>query len=258
MTAKGKANYQHDWNTYIFLEKQYDKFRSSILTLTDWVLNTVSETYKLTICHEDKNLAEWYRALEKTGKVHEHRLKGEARDRYRASVKPLTKLPRNFDAWVRQWETAMAYGIQKKVADTLNSQTWAENLITALREVLENWTITFQMTNQTSINNNNLNYRLVAAALRDHIRIINKSTPGTRVTKGAFAAKYGTGDKHIKIEPSAPYTQSQNGAAERSGGMIKEKARAMKAGAKLPSFLWVEIYRTAVYLYNRTPKYLYN
>ncbi|KAL8366239.1 hypothetical protein RB595_004825 [Gaeumannomyces hyphopodioides] len=210
MTAEGKADYQHDWNTYIFLEKQYDKFRSSILTLTDWVLNTVSETYKLTICHEDKNLAEWYRTLEETGKVHEHRLKGEARDRYRASVKPLTKLPRDFDAWVRQWETAMAYGIQKKVADTLDSQTWAEDLMTALRGVLENWTITFQMTNQTSINNNKLDYRLVAAALRDHIRIVNKSTPGTRVTKGAFAAKYGreddTADNH-EPSPDSP-TQS--------------------------------------------------
>ncbi|KAJ4008799.1 hypothetical protein NW758_015269 [Fusarium oxysporum] len=32
----------------------------------------------------------------------------------------------------------------------------------------------------------------------------------------------------------------------------------MRIGAKLPSFLWVEIWRAAVYLYNRTPKYIYN
>jgi hypothetical protein len=32
----------------------------------------------------------------------------------------------------------------------------------------------------------------------------------------------------------------------------------MRTGAKLPSFLWVEIWRAAVYLYNRTPKYIYN
>ncbi|KAL9567430.1 hypothetical protein ACKAV7_008380 [Fusarium commune] len=62
----------------------------------------------------------------------------------------------------------------------------------------------------------------------------------------------------IRLEPSAPYAQSQNGGAERSGGVIKEKARAMRIGAKLPSFLWVEIWRAAVYLYNRTPKYIYN
>lgn len=44
-------------------------------------------------------------------------------------------------------------------------------------------------------------------------------------------------DKGIRIEPSAPQTQAQNGSAERSGGVIKEKSRAMRASAKIPQFL---------------------
>ncbi|KJZ72743.1 hypothetical protein HIM_07935 [Hirsutella minnesotensis 3608] len=59
--------------------------------------------------------------------------------------------------------------------------------------------------------------------------------------------------KNLKLEPSAPYTQAQNGGAERSGGVIKEKARAMRGN--LPAQLWSEIVKTAVYLNNRTPKY---
>ncbi|KAI1676233.1 polyprotein [Pyrenophora tritici-repentis] len=59
----------------------------------------------------------------------------------------------------------------------------------------------------------------------------------------------------IKLEPSAPDTQSQNGGAERSGGVIKEKSRAMRLDANLPWELWPEITRAAVYLYNRTPNY---
>ena len=62
----------------------------------------------------------------------------------------------------------------------------------------------------------------------------------------------------IRIEPSAPYTQAQNGGAERSGGVIKDKIRSMRAGAKLPAELWPEISKAAVYLYNRTPRYDYN
>ena len=58
----------------------------------------------------------------------------------------------------------------------------------------------------------------------------------------------------IKIEPSAPYTQDQNGGAERSGGVIKEKIRAM--GVSFPTELWPEVCRAAVYLANRTPRYL--
>jgi len=56
------------------------------------------------------------------------------------------------------------------------------------------------------------------------------------------------------IEPSAPRTQEQNGAAERSGGVIMERARAMRLAANLPHNLWKEIIDAAVYLFNRTPK----
>jgi len=37
--------------------------------------------------------------------------------------------------------------------------------------------------------------------------------------------------------------------------VIKEKIRAMRG--KLPSSLWPEISRVAVYLYNQTPKYIH-
>jgi len=59
----------------------------------------------------------------------------------------------------------------------------------------------------------------------------------------------------IIVEPSAPDTQAQNGGAERSGGVNKEKARAMRLDANLSWELWPEITRAAVYLYNRTPNY---
>jgi hypothetical protein len=65
-------------------------------------------------------------------------------------------------------------------------------------------------------------------------------------------------DFQLTVEPSAPYTQSQNGATECSGGVIKDKECVMRNGARLPSFLWPEIQRAAVYLHNCTPCYLYN
>jgi hypothetical protein len=61
--------------------------------------------------------------------------------------------------------------------------------------------------------------------------------------------------KSIRIELSAPNTQGQNNGAERSGGVLKDKERAMRVGARLPHALWPEIGKIAVYLYNRTPNY---
>ena len=42
-----------------------------------------------------------------------------------------------------------------------------------------------------------------------------------------------TAGKGITVEWSAPYTPAQNGAAERSGGVILTKARAIRIGAQL-------------------------
>jgi Reverse transcriptase (RNA-dependent DNA polymerase) len=58
----------------------------------------------------------------------------------------------------------------------------------------------------------------------------------------------------ITTERSTPDTPAQNGAAERSGGVIITKARSMRIAASLPSDLWPEIVKTAGYLNNRTPK----
>ena len=62
----------------------------------------------------------------------------------------------------------------------------------------------------------------------------------------------------IKVEPSPPHVKEPDGAAERSGGVIKDKSRSMRHTAKLPAGLWPEIDRAAVYLHNRTPRYNYN
>ena len=59
--------------------------------------------------------------------------------------------------------------------------------------------------------------------------------------------------RSIRSNPSAPNTQSQNGGAERSGGVIIEKARSMRISARLPHSLWRHVIESACYLRNRTP-----
>ncbi|KAL6362809.1 hypothetical protein LRP88_04119 [Fusarium phalaenopsidis] len=63
---------------------------------------------------------------------------------------------------------------------------------------------------------------------------------------------------NIIVESTAADTPAQNGGAELSGKVITIRARALRAGARFPHFLWVEIYRAAVYLYNRTPRRINN
>jgi transposase InsO family protein len=64
-----------------------------------------------------------------------------------------------------------------------------------------------------------------------------------------FASQVG-----MLLEPSAANTQQQNGAAERSGGVIAYKATSMRIGANLPEHLWTQIVEAAIYLHARLPR----
>jgi len=59
--------------------------------------------------------------------------------------------------------------------------------------------------------------------------------------------------KGIKIERSASYTPEQNGAAERSGGVIIARARLLRIDSQLPKYLWPEFVQTAADLINISP-----
>jgi transposase InsO family protein len=60
-------------------------------------------------------------------------------------------------------------------------------------------------------------------------------------------------EKGLIIERSTTYTPAQNGAAERSGKELIQKAQAMEIGSNIPEDLWLETFKTGGYLLNQTP-----
>jgi hypothetical protein len=67
-----------------------------------------------------------------------------------------------------------------------------------------------------------------------------------------------TTEQGITIERSPPYTLDQNGAAERSRGVLIARATSLRIMGNLLEDLWPEIYFTAGYLCNRSLKEQYN
>ena len=59
-------------------------------------------------------------------------------------------------------------------------------------------------------------------------------------------------ETEIILECSAPYTPTQNEAAERSGKELIQKARAMEIDSNIPEELGPETVKTAGYLHNQT------
>lgn len=57
----------------------------------------------------------------------------------------------------------------------------------------------------------------------------------------------------VEVQLTAPYSPSQNGAAERLNRTLVELARAMMAARNVPEFLWEHAIQHAVYLRERAP-----
>jgi hypothetical protein len=60
-------------------------------------------------------------------------------------------------------------------------------------------------------------------------------------------------DTGITVELSAPDVHAQNGAAEKSGGVLVTSAKKPKLHSGLPDSLDTEIYKAAAYMLNRSP-----
>ena len=61
------------------------------------------------------------------------------------------------------------------------------------------------------------------------------------------------GQRGIELEVTAPYSQSQNGVAERFNWTHMELVWAMLFAKGLPDFLWDQAIAHANYLQNRVP-----
>lgn len=75
------------------------------------------------------------------------------------------------------------------------------------------------------------------------------------------AREYGQGhfreyldEQGTQWEPTAPYSPSQNGKAERVNRTLQERTTAILQDSGLPANLWPEVMKTVVYLMNRSPK----
>ena len=170
MTKDGAASYQIDLSVYRDQIRRWERIREATATLKKWVTSTISPTYRINSCPQGKTLDVWFKELRKIGAIYEDRMTIDASNAYHAMIKPVTKLPRDLNAWIERWETTMTNSIKKEISDSQSARLWANQLASALSPVMENWTTTFLQVNYKAISSNTLDYREVAAQLRDYAR----------------------------------------------------------------------------------------
>ena len=140
---------------------------------------------------------------------------------------------------------------------TAKPPTEAQNIIKRRSSRFERWCTTMASTSRAprtmSLHHLGINALGVKALRRRNVNIAVSPKSNDRSHEGR---RNGISINPIStsiFEPLAPYTQAQNGTAERSGGAIIEKARAMRIAANLPHDLWNEIVNCVVYFWDWTP-----
>ncbi|KAL3952845.1 hypothetical protein ACCO45_012788 [Purpureocillium lilacinum] len=151
-------------------DRRYQAFKDQQAALSKprtWVMDTISDHYYTTCCKGETSMRKWYRNLADDANVDHRSLRCDARERYRAALKPLSAPPADFGAWINRWKEAFAYASSKEVSDVQFSDEWLDDLIGAVRKIMPNW-------------------------------------GSIRVTRGAFGPTFGPESEETPAEPKEP------------------------------------------------------
>lgn len=223
MTAEGRANYQFDINHYMYEDKRYKDHRTNVTTYSNWIVSTVGTSIRESACDEDTTIDDWYTGLQRIGAPYMSFEKVEARTKYQAAIKPLLKMPRNFNDWLTTWTTAMAEGLRTNCPETKDADIWARDLIKALQVALPSWANTFLGNNRTKIADNSLNFRDVAADIHEHWMTHSHQYSG-KILKGSFLS--------YAEEEDAPTSYDEVSDADSTKGSKEQRKRSVRTQKK--------------------------
>ncbi|KAF6514078.1 hypothetical protein HZS61_006334 [Fusarium oxysporum f. sp. conglutinans] len=203
LTDQGQKIFQQDLTFYQLQEKVFEKQKTALGTLQDWVIRTVSPSLIQTCCQSNESIYEWHRNLRaRCGRTEEDETK-DARNRYLTLLRTAPKtVSQAAFKWLDQWEEAMAKGRQREVPETLHNSAWAWDFFSVTTHILPSWTASYKISSKTLLQNRALSYRDVGNAFRNELQDA-EATKG-RVARGAFSASYAgedpqddEGDAHI-------------------------------------------------------------
>ncbi|KAK4119001.1 hypothetical protein N657DRAFT_605287, partial [Parathielavia appendiculata] len=236
LTETGKADYHAAMSRYKIQKDAYQIQAKSVLTLSNWVYDTVAPHLRKTCCRPQKTLVEWYAALKPQVGSTSGEEDEEARDKYRQAVKPLIRHPKDMRAWLTAWEEAFIEAVEMDVPDTFKSVHWWRDFTRAVSGIgYEAWCQSYQIQNQHRISGNRLSYRDVSNAFA--YMLAGKTTAAAQARKpirGGFATYAGLSTDHTDVDTDAdePKEQPQRRARRQTPPRGTSKRRSSDSSRK--------------------------
>jgi hypothetical protein len=131
---------------------EYKDQERDIEKLKDWVLGSVSKTYTISDCTPTTTIRDWYFNLKGHLYPGEMQDMGIANDQYMKVLNHISEdgntysppsTVQDWNRWIIGWETAMAYGSERKLEQCRSSSVWFLPFFKAMEEQLSQFTIPY-------------------------------------------------------------------------------------------------------------------
>ncbi|XP_044720032.1 integrase core domain-containing protein [Hirsutella rhossiliensis] len=162
----------------------------------------------------------WYAKLQKHAKGSQEEVLRTLQNNYEEAVKPLVKAPRNWHLWLDTWKKAMNEGIQEGLPEAFHHSIWIRDFFKAISPQFPaasgfSWDYYLQDRKADTIITT-LKHAVDYLTYQFDFKVKVIECDNELTSQKPAVTQFLLG-RNLKVEPSAPYTQDQNGGAERSG-----------------------------------------
>ena len=232
-------------------EKDFEKQIKAIGQLKDWMRDTISPHYQACCCKSDDSLRTWYTNLIASVRVDPEEIRRDIRDRYKRAIRPLNRAPRDWESWLKSWETTVNEGIAEKMAFALDIDSLTEDFFEAVQVHFPMWVESLNASRRSRPSD--YGYRDLAQDFKNAIHRAARTKTRPTVARGAFGPTFngevddeeGRASTPTPKEPPkrkrAPTTSyhenSKNGQKSRRSD---KKCKACGTGGHEASNCWLE------------------
>jgi hypothetical protein len=222
LSADGRSNFQLALSYYKAQKDLYDGERDALDKLQTWMTKTVASNYAQTCFDYSDGIKEWYGKLKEQVSMNEHSIKREIKVSYRQAVRPLSKPPKDFEAWITNWEQVMAKGINRDIPFAKDVDEWFDDFLNAVISVKPSWVEAYRLTKAAEVELSTLSYRTLANDFRKAVKLPGPNARSSRIAKGSFGPTFaGQEAEEMAYAPDA----STQGAPERRRRTRTQKRR---------------------------------
>src|SRR5215471_10250927 len=168
---------------------------------------TVAPSYVKTCFNYKMKIKNWYDVLKQQVGLNKYAIKQELINMYKHAIKPLSKMPKDIDFWITNWEQTMAEGLDQSLYYADNVSIWFEDFLAAVKLIDSVWMNAYQIDMSKEVESGTLSYRILANDFHKEIKVLRTNAKVSRIAKRSFGPTFAEQSAEEKMDVSDASTK---------------------------------------------------